>query len=271
MEQLKRITSALVILPPLILFLSYAPPALFLLLVLLLVGLSLREYLQLLAMIQLPVCVRTSYAVAFLLVLMAYIGGERWMPRALSLGVIALAVAVMTTVQFGAQRFPALLYSLFGILFVGWSLSYLILLRRLEGGQWYILFLCTIIWVGDSIAMYVGKSLGRHKMAPTISPGKTWEGAAGGVLGCLLTAALGVCFLMPQLALWQGLVLGLVISLAAQMSDLSESLIKRYAGVKDSGELIPGHGGLLDRIDSVLFAAPVFLYALDLLSHVSSS
>jgi phosphatidate cytidylyltransferase len=271
MEQLKRITSALVVLPPLVLFLSYAPPALFLVLVLLLVSLSLREYLRLLARIQLPVCSRTSYTVAFLLVLTAYIGGERWMPRALSLGIIALAVAVMTTEQFGVQRFPAMLHSLFGVLFVSWSLGYLVLLRSLDGGQWYILFLCTVIWVGDSIAMYVGKGLGRHKMAPTISPGKTWEGAAGCILGCLLAAAFGIRFLMPQFTLWQGLALGLVISLAAQVSDLSESLIKRYAGVKDSGELIPGHGGLLDRIDSVLFAAPVFLYTLDLLSHVSSS
>jgi phosphatidate cytidylyltransferase len=271
MEQLKRITSALVILPPLVLFLSYAPPALFLVLVLLLVSLSLREYVQLLAMIQLPVCSRMSYTVAFLLVLTAYTGGERWMSRALSLGIIALAVAVMTTGQFGVQRFPAMLHSLFGVLFVGWSLGHLVLLRSLDGGQWSILFLCTIIWVGDSIAMYVGKSLGRHKMAPTISPGKTWEGAAGCILGCLLAAALGVHFLMPRLALWQGLVLGLVISLVAQVSDLSESLIKRYAGVKDSGELIPGHGGLLDRVDSMLFAAPVFLYTLDFLSHVSAS
>jgi phosphatidate cytidylyltransferase len=177
----------------------------------------------------------------------------------------------MTTVQFGAHRFPAMLYSLFGVIFVGWGLSHLVLLRSLDGGQWHILYLCAVIWVGDSIAMYVGKSLGWHKMAPTISPGKTWEGAAGCIFGCLLAAVLGIRFLMPQLALWQGLVLGLVISLAAQVSDLSESLIKRYAGVKDSSGLIPGHGGLLDRLDSVLFAAPVFLYTLDFLSHVSSS
>ena len=271
MEQCKRITSALVILPPLVLFLYKAPLYLFLIFVLLLVSLSLREYLQLLAIIQLPVCAKMSYTVAFLLVLTAATGGERWMPRALSLGIVVLAVGVMMTAQSGSHRFPALLHSLFGILFIGWSLSYLILLRRLPGGQWYILLLCTIIWVGDSTAMYVGKILGRHKMAPTISPGKTWEGAAGCILGCLLAAVFGARFLMPRFALWQNLVLGLVISLAAQISDLSESLIKRYAGVKDSGELIPGHGGLLDRIDSVLFAAPVFFYTLDLLAQVSSS
>lgn len=271
MEQLKRITSALVILPPLVLFLYYAPPYLFLILVLLLVSLSLREYLQLLAIIQLPVCAKTSYTVAFLLVLTAYTPeGERWLPRALSLGMIVLAVGVMMTAQPGSHRFPALLHSLFGVLFIGWSLSHLVLLRNLAGGQWYILFLCTIVWVGDSTAMYVGKILGRRKMAPTISPGKTWEGAVGCILGYLLAAILGARFLIPRLALWQSLVLGLAISLAAQISDLSESLIKRYAGVKDSGELIPGHGGLLDRIDSVLFAAPVFFYTQDLLARVSS-
>jgi phosphatidate cytidylyltransferase len=271
MEQFKRIISALVILPPLVLFLYYAPPVLFLILVLLLVSLSLREYLQLLAMMQLPVCAKMSYTVAFLLVLTAYApDGERWLPRVLSLGMVVLAVGVMMTVPSGAYRFPALVHSLFGILFIGWSLSHLILLRNLADGQWSILFLCTIVWVGDSTAMYVGKLLGRHKMAPTISPGKTWEGAVGCILGYLLAAALGARFLVPRLVLWQSLVLGLVISFAAQISDLSESLIKRYAGVKDSGELIPGHGGLLDRIDSVLFATPMFFYTQDLLAHVVS-
>jgi phosphatidate cytidylyltransferase len=125
-----------------------------------------------------------------------------------------------------------------------------------------VLFLCAVVWVGDSAAMYVGKSLGQHKMAPAISPGKTWEGALGGVIGGVCTAVVSAGFWLPHLLLWQCLVLGLCISLAAQLSDLGESMLKRYAGVKDSGRLIPGHGGILDRIDSLLFATPTLVYAL---------
>jgi phosphatidate cytidylyltransferase len=118
--------------------------------------------------------------------------------------------------------------------------------------------------------MYVGKSLGRHKMAPAISPNKTWEGAVGGAIGGILTAIVSAALWLPPLGLWQCVMLGLCISLAAQMSDLGESMLKRYAGVKDSGGLIPGHGGILDRIDSMLFAAPTLVYALSVLLPVSS-
>jgi phosphatidate cytidylyltransferase len=170
--------------------------------------------------------------------------------------------------QHGPQRFSALLHSLFGVVFIGWGLSHLILLRNLAEGKWYIFFLCFLVWIGDSAAMYVGHSLGQRKLVPTISPGKTWEGAVGGVVGGVLAAVLSARLLVPHLLLWQTVVLGLSISVAAQISDLGESLIKRYAGVKDSGGLIPGHGGVLDRIDSLLFAAPTMFYTLDFFFHV---
>ena len=107
-------------------------------------------------------------------------------------------------------------------------------------------------------------------MAPAISPGKTWEGSVGGAVGGVLTAVLSAGFWLPHLVLWQCVVLGLFISCAAQISDLGESMLKRYAGVKDSGGLIPGHGGILDRIDSMLFAAPTLVYALHVLMVVPS-
>ena len=108
-------------------------------------------------------------------------------------------------------------------------------------------------------------------MAPAISTGKTWEGAIGCVIGGVCTAVVCAGFWLPDLVLWQRMVLGLCISLAAQLSDLGESMLKRYAGVKDSGGLIPGHGGMLDRIDSLLFAAPTLVYALYVLLPASSS
>jgi phosphatidate cytidylyltransferase len=270
-EQWQRVLSAVVILPPLVLFLIYASQTLFLLFVCLLVWMSLREYFRLLA-VKHPAVGGASltYAVAVALAFTAYVGGIQWMPLTFSLGMIVLTINVMLMKDPVSPPFPTLLQSLFGTIFIGWGLSHLVLLRGLESGERYILLLCTIIWAGDAMAMYVGKGLGRHKMAPSISPGKTWEGAVGGVVSCLLAAVLGTHFLAPQLSLRQSLMFGLIVSCAAQTSDLGESMLKRYVGVKDSGTLIPGHGGILDRIDSLFLAAPLAFYTLNFLMTQSA-
>lgn len=267
MEQLKRVTSALIILPPLLCFLFYTTAAFFLGLVLVLTAFCLREYFHMLALSQYPVQPRVSYLLAFLLVCSAYPGATFWLPLTTSFTLTALTVNAILTGQSAPQRFAALLHNLFGVFFIGWSLSHLVLLRNFPAGKSYVLFLCAIVWVGDTLAMYVGKMIGRHKMSPSISPGKTWEGAAGGLIGGLLTAAASGSYLVPQLSLRQCLLLALLLSITAQIGDLGESMIKRYTGVKDSSELIPGHGGLLDRIDSLLFAAPTFVYTLRFLNH----
>ena len=267
MEQLKRVTSALIILPPLLCFLLYTTSEFFLVLVLLLTALSLREYFHMITLSQYPVQPWVSYLLASLLVCSAYPSATFWLPLATFFALATLTVNAMLTEQSAAQRFTALLHNVFGVFFIGWSLSHLVILRNLPDGKWYILFLCAIVWVGDTLAMYVGKIIGRHKMSPTISPGKTWEGSAGGIIGGLITAAVSRTYLLPQLSLRQCLILALFLSIMAQISDLGESMIKRYTGVKDSGELIPGHGGLLDRIDSLLFAAPTFVYTLRFLNH----
>ena len=269
-EQYRRIGSAAVILPPLLLFLFYASHELFLALTCVLIGLSLYEYFRLFAVRLSPVAIGTTYVLAFTIALTAYSGGLLWMPLVLSLSLMALTISAIVGESPEAPPFPTLLNSLFGLLFIGWGLSHFVLLRGLETGKWYILFLCVIIWVGDASAMYIGKGFGRHKLVPAISPGKTWEGALGGMLCSLLVAMLTSRVFVPQFSLSQSLIFGVVVSLAAQLSDLGESILKRYAGVKDSGTLIPGHGGVLDRIDSLFFAAPCAFYTLDLLTTVPS-
>jgi phosphatidate cytidylyltransferase len=145
-------------------------------------------------------------------------------------------------------------------LLIGWGLSHLVLLHRLEQGPMRTLLCCAVLWGGDIAAMYVGRYLGRRPMVPIISPSKTWEGACGGMLGCLLVSTLGTWLLALPINVYQSLLFGLLISCAAQIGDLAESLFKRYIGVKDSGTLIPGHGGLLDRLDSFFLAAPLAAY-----------
>jgi phosphatidate cytidylyltransferase len=129
-----------------------------------------------------------------------------------------------------------------------------------------VLFLFLIVWGCDSFAYYTGKSIGRRKLAPVVSPKKTWEGTIGGLVGAtLIGAAAGTWWVLPELGPARGALAGALASSAGQIGDLVESLWKRGAGVKDSGVFLPGHGGFYDRIDSLLFAGPVlmaFVYAL---------
>lgn len=147
----------------------------------------------------------------------------------------------------------------FGALYLGFTLNYLFLLR-LERGAFTIYFLCSIIFLGDTGAYFLGKLFGRHRMAPLASPKKTWEGSAGGILFGMLGAWLAQALLLKQVELWRALVCGALVHAVAQMSDPLESLFKRAAGVKDSSNMLPGHGGFLDRIDSLILAAPFFYY-----------
>lgn len=154
------------------------------------------------------------------------------------------------------------LLTLGGALYVGFTLRFLVLLRGEEGGLGWVALAALTTWIADSGAYFIGKGIGRHKLWPRISPKKTWEGLIGGLIAGAAAAVLLAPILVPGLDWSQGLVLGVIVSLAAPLGDLSESLFKRQVGAKDSSHLIPGHGGFLDRIDSFTFVSPVvFLLA----------
>ena len=159
-------------------------------------------------------------------------------------------------------------WTIAGILYIGWLLSYLVALRGLEtpampdAGRDWIFFALFTTFGSDTTAFFCGQALGRHKLAPHISPGKTWEGAIAGVFGAIMTSLLLVTILDLPLSYGQAILLGLLVSIFGQLGDLTESLFKRKMGVKDSGKLLPGHGGVLDRTDSVVFAGIVVYYYL---------
>ncbi len=156
--------------------------------------------------------------------------------------------------------------SLAGIFYMGWLLSYWVLIMNSYGGDWngrdWVLIALFSTFAVDTAAYFVGRALGRHKMAPTISPGKTWEGAAGGLLGALVAVIVLALLLDINISYWQMVLLGFLIAVFAQLGDLVESKLKRSAGVKEASKLIPGHGGILDRLDSIVFTGVVVYYCL---------
>jgi phosphatidate cytidylyltransferase len=151
-------------------------------------------------------------------------------------------------------------WTIAGILYVGWLLSYFIALRELDSGRAWVSLAIFTNSGSDTTAFFVGRALGRYKLAPSISPGKTWEGAIAGVIGAIAVSLLLVTILSLPIGYGQAILLGSIVSIFGQLGDLAESLLKRNTGVKDSSKLLPGHGGFLDRIDSVVFAGIVVYY-----------
>ena len=174
--------------------------------------------------------------------------------------------------------YPAAAASAFAFVYIAIPMALLVAIRQQPAGAIWTIYTLLAVWAGDVFAYFVGKSLGRHRMSPEISPKKTWEGAAASVLASVIVGTLWIqhapgissallrvglidrrdgMFGLEQPQLWPIILLSAVVNIAAQLGDLVESLIKRGAGVKDSGTILPGHGGMLDRIDAMLFAVPV--------------
>lgn len=179
---------------------------------------------------------------------------------------VGAAVLVALTLGSGADLRGALGLSastLFGVLYVGGLMAYVIRLKAegpAEHGRDLILLLAATMWVGDSAALYGGTWFGRHKLAPRVSPKKTWEGAVAGLLGSVAAALVATVTWMQWMTAAHAVGLACLLAVVGQVGDLYESALKRGADVKDSSALLPGHGGMLDRIDSLLFAAPVLFY-----------
>jgi phosphatidate cytidylyltransferase len=158
--------------------------------------------------------------------------------------------------------------TLSGALYIGWLGAYLLSLRSLPEGFWWVLLVLPAIWIADSSAYFIGRAIGQRKLSPRLSPKKTWEGYLGGVvvgpLGTAILAWLWATISGPgtMITPLDGAILGLVLAVLAPLGDLGESMIKRQFGIKDSGKILPGHGGAFDRIDSWLWAAAIGYYVI---------
>ena len=213
--------------------------------------------------------------IAVLVALLALFAVDfQWPDRPAAIfGILSLGLLVYCTFLRPVEKVMAdAANSIFCLLYAGYTLIALPTLHAAANGPSLLAFLLFVVWAGDIAALYVGRAWGRHKMAPRLSPKKTWEGAAASMAASVLLAA-GLWSLAGQLdqmdsvvlsypgEIWYWLVLAVIVNVAAQVGDLAESALKRSAGVKDSGDILPGHGGVLDRIDALLLAAPVLWYA----------
>jgi len=269
---MKRVITALVLIP-LVLVLVFLGPRwqwLFTLAVAFVAALASWEFLGL-AELAGATSPRTA-VLAALLVLFAV--NMEWPDRTMAVfGILCLGLLVYCTfLRPVEQVMTDASASIFCLVYIGMTLIALPTLHELSNGPSLVAFLFCVVWAGDIAALYVGRAWGRHKLAPRLSPNKTWEGALGSVAGSLLVTGglLGLAALLQMWNsgalsypedVWYWLVLAVVVNIAAQVGDLAESALKRSAGVKDSGTLLPGHGGVLDRIDALLLAAPVLWYA----------
>jgi phosphatidate cytidylyltransferase len=261
----RRIVSAAVLIPlvGLLVYLGSWPFAAVIALVALLAG---YEYLALLASDE----SHPNVPVALLFVLAAVADGY-WPQLRIMQWALWPMMALLLAEQVFRRNRPGSVFSwaaaVAGVLYVGLSLSYFVRLRALDRGDLRVAIALIGTWVCDSGAYFVGSAWGKRRLAPQISPNKTWAGVWGGLATGVLVVWL-MSWLLLGLPHWQGILLGAVIVAAATLGDLAESVIKRQVGVKDSGSLIPGHGGMLDRVDSLLFVAPAVYYCMMLFYYL---
>lgn len=161
--------------------------------------------------------------------------------------------------------------ALTGMLYIGLPLSFLVAIRMLPDGEWLIFFLLAITWAGDTGAYFAGTLLGQHFLAPKISPKKTVEGLLGGLFVATILAYAARWWFLPDFSALDCAILGVLLTMTGLWGDLAESAIKRSVGAKDSGSVLPGHGGMLDRLDSLLFTGPTFYYYVTTFSRIGTS
>jgi len=286
---IKRIVTAVVLIP-LVLFLVLKAPLYVLAIVAGAVALlAIAEFLKLAAQYGVQPLRQATYGYVVLFFLFVIAASANRVPLVETTAMIyglALASAVapfvfLTIVMRRAELasgYPAAAASVFAFAYIAVPMALLVQIRQQPAGAILVIYTLLVVWAGDIFAYFVGKAIGRHRMSPEISPKKTWEGAAASVVASVIVGTLWFqhgaaistwllqaglierrdgMFGLQQPGLWTVVVLSAVVNIAAQLGDLVESLIKRGAGVKDSGAILPGHGGMLDRIDAMLFAVPV--------------
>jgi phosphatidate cytidylyltransferase len=259
---LKRILSAAVLLPAFLLLVQFGTAFHFFLLVTLAILVGLYEFYGMakaggwhpLTLIGIGCGVALSY--------MEFLGAPApWLISALTGVIVLLLISLLAGGTDPKEAVSRGAITLLGLIYVAGLLSFPALLRAMALGRTYIFYLVFVTWAGDTGAFYVGSTMGKRLLCPSVSPRKTVEGSVGGLVCSVLASGLAKFWFWEGLGTVESVVMGLGLGVMGQVGDLCESMLKRSFGVKDTGALIPGHGGLLDRVDSLLFTGPVLYVA----------
>jgi phosphatidate cytidylyltransferase len=246
---MKRVVTALILIPIFVYLVLWSPQWSFLAAVCAVALLCFHEYSGIVALHTVPRPGIFGYAAGLCVILL---------PQNSTAFLVLIALLAMTLGLRSRDLSESLPYAgclLLGVLYIFGSFRAGVELRWRS--PYWLLFALSLNWIGDIAAMYVGRWIGRHKLSPLISPGKSWEGAIASTLTSIAYAAIYMPRLLPNVPMPEGLAIAAIGNVAGQIGDLAESVLKRGAGLKDSGTLLPGHGGWLDRVDSTLFAMPV--------------
>lgn len=258
----KKIWTGVFVVPPLVALIALGRPFVLSLMVLLATLLGLREFYSLTLPQSNGVVRMTGVGLGLLLSIAASYGSpEIGYPLFVFL-LLFLFLLFMGTSENLLLSTSSIGFMFLGMFYIGFLLSHVSLIRQLANGTRWVLFLVGTVWAGDIFAFLCGSLFGRHKLYPKISPNKTCEGLAGAILGSALVALVFTSLFIPRLGKGSSLLLGVSMGILGQFGDFTESMLKRSAQVKDSGSFIPGHGGMLDRLDSFLFSAPFLYYSL---------
>ncbi|MFH1361358.1 MAG: phosphatidate cytidylyltransferase [bacterium] len=260
---LRRLLTTLIA-APIILSCVYFGGAAFLFLVLVLALFSINEFYSMMKNKDFhPAYWVGNFFTIFFIVFAFYALRKNWEPAQsaiLTVAALATMVATLFLKKRPKEAIVDIAVTLLGMVYIGWFFSYFLFIRALTERGAYVFFLIGTVWAFDVVAFLVGTKFGKQKLFPSVSPNKSVEGAVAGFIVCLIVA--GIFGHYAGFGLVHSLVLGGLIGVVAQLSDLIESLIKRDAGVKDSSTILPGHGGFLDRMDSFILTAPVMYYYL---------
>jgi phosphatidate cytidylyltransferase len=248
--------------PPIVLLIALGHPVVLYLMVFLATFFGLREYYNLVLPHSKWIERAVGIGLGLILSVIISFGGMKDISPLFVMVLLILSILFMVTSKDLSSTISKIGMALFGILFIGFLLAYVSLIRNMTNGKLWVLFLIVTIWAGDISALLSGSFFGRHKLYPKISPNKTFEGLGGAIVGSIIVALTFTLLFIPHLEKGPCILLAIGLGILGQLGDFTESMLKRSAQVKDSGNLIPGHGGMLDRLDSFLFSAPFLHYSL---------
>jgi phosphatidate cytidylyltransferase len=258
----KKVWMALIMIPPILLLIALGPPVVLHLMVFVATFLGLREYYTLILPHSKWIERAVGIGLGLILSIIISFGDMKEISPFFVIVLLILSLLFMVTSKDLSSTVSNMGMALFGILFIGFLLAYVSLIRNMTHGRLWVLFLIVTVWTGDISALLSGSFIGRHKLYPKISPKKTVEGLAGAIVGSIIVALAFALLFIPNLHMKSCIFLAIGLGVFGQLGDFTESMLKRSVQVKDSGNLIPGHGGMLDRLDSYLFSAPFLYYSL---------